>query len=319
MEPGRRRPARSRAVTARRRLPSRRRNSNARGFLDGARVYLSGPMDFVASREDEMKHGWRTRVGTFLRERGCVVFDPWQKPAVRSIHEYGHEGLDTPKVRDLWTFDDTPSAARARAKLTGKFWETLHIDLRMVDTSDFTIAYCPTSTYSVGTPHEIALSRQQRKPVLLVSPPIEFPALADLQRHLTDKGDRAGLTLLEQLENQVPIKPNPKGTPSLWYMPLVGGESFFDGFGFEQFRRRYKWPKDGPLDLRERTHEPKRPLLAFLDRLVKQLPRKWDSARDDYVRNDDWLLWDLEPADAGAEVTGPHSSSKRASRVTKSR
>jgi hypothetical protein len=30
-------------------------------LLDGARVYLSGPMDFVASREQEMKHGWRSR------------------------------------------------------------------------------------------------------------------------------------------------------------------------------------------------------------------------------------------------------------------
>ncbi len=31
-----------------------------------------------------------------------------------------------------------------------EFWETLHIDLRMVDTSDFTIAYVPTNIYSVG-------------------------------------------------------------------------------------------------------------------------------------------------------------------------
>ncbi len=32
-------------------------------LLRGAPVYLSGPMDFVASRETEKKYGRRTRVG----------------------------------------------------------------------------------------------------------------------------------------------------------------------------------------------------------------------------------------------------------------
>ena len=64
-------------------------------------------MDFVASREEEMKNGWRTRVGAFLRARGCIVFDPWQKPAVRGLQEYGREGVDTAKARDAWTFEDS--------------------------------------------------------------------------------------------------------------------------------------------------------------------------------------------------------------------
>lgn len=283
------------------------------GLLDGARVYLSGPMDFVASREEEMKNGWRTRVGAFLRERGCVVFDPWQKPGVRGLQEYGREGVDTAKAREDWTFEDSRKGAKTRSTLTGKFWETLHIDLRMVDTSDFTIAYCPTNIYSVGTPHEIALCRQQRKPVLFVSPPVEFPALEELRAHLTKRSDAAALKLLTDLENQVPIKPNPKGIPSLWYMPLVGGESFFDGFGFDDFRPDYKWASDGPLDQREKKHRPKRPLLKFLDGLARALPQKWDAKRDDYVRNDDWLLWDLHREDGGAEVAGPHGESGAAS------
>jgi hypothetical protein len=282
------------------------RGSPTRSLLKGARVYLSGPMDFVASREEEMKNGWRTRIGAFLRARGCIVFDPWQKPAVRGLQEYGREGVDTGKARDAWTFEDSRWGASTRSGLTGKFWETLHIDLRMVDTSDFTIAYCPTNIYSVGTPHEIALCRQQRKPVLFVSPPVEFPALDALRRHMSRKKDRRGLKLLTDLERQVPIKPNPKGIPSLWYMPLVGGESFFDGFGFDSFRSKYRWPDDGPLDRREKKHKPKRPLLPFLDELARKLPRKWDPRHKNYVRNDDWLLWDLAPDDAGAEVTGPH-------------
>ena len=146
----------------------------------------------------------------------------------------------------------------------------------MVDTSDFTIAYCPTNIYSVGTPHEIALCRQQRKPVLFVSPPVEFPALDALRAHLAGRRTVERLKLLTELEHQVPIKPNPKGIPSLWYMPLVGGESFFDGFGFDNFRSKYRWPDDGPLDRREKKHKPKRPLLPFLDELARKLPRKWD-------------------------------------------
>ena len=277
-----------------------------RTLLEGTRVYLSGPMDFVASRQEEMKYGWRTRVGAFLRARGCIVFDPWQKPAVRGLQEYGREGLDTARIRKAWTFEDSRAGAKERAKLTDKFWETLHIDLRMVDTSDFTIAYCPTNLYSVGTPHEIALCRQQRKPVLFVSPPVEFPKLDDLRNHLTQKRDRKALRLLEDLEQQVPIKPNPRGIPSLWYMPLVGGENFFDGFGFEDFRTTHRWPSDGPLDKREQKQKPQRPLLAFLEGLAHTLPKKWDTRRNDYVRNDDWLLWDLHGEARGGEVTGAH-------------
>src|SRR5262245_35102990 len=232
-------------------MTKEKRGSRPRGLLAGARVYLSGPMDFVASREEEMRHGWRTRVGAFLRANGCVVFDPWHKPAVRGLQEYGREGLDTARARSAWTFEDGPSGAKTRSRLTAKFWETLHIDLRMVDTSDFTIAYCPTNLYSVGTPHEIALCRQQRKPVLFVSPPVEFPALDELRGHLSRKKDGRGIEILAAVENPVPIKPNPGGLPSPWYMPLVGGERFFDGFGFDEFRETYRWTAEGPLDARE--------------------------------------------------------------------
>jgi hypothetical protein len=277
------------------------RRRPARGLLDGARVYLSGPMDFVADREYEMKYGWRSRIGTILRSVGCVVFDPWQKPEVRGLNEYGREGVDTTRIREAWVFHDGARGAKARAKLTGKFWETLHIDLRMVDTSDFVIAYCPTNVYSVGTPHEIALARLQRKPVLFVSPSVEFPAHDALKAHLAR--DREGLRLLADLEKELPIKPNEPGIPSLWYMPLVGGENFFDGFGFTaRLLRKHRWPP-GPLDARERKRKPVRPLLPFLESLTRSLPKKWDNRLKRFVKNDDWLLWDLQPSGRGARIT----------------
>src|SRR5476649_85759 len=111
----------------------------------------------------------------------------------------------------------------------------------MVDTSDFTIAYVPTNIYSVGTVHEIVLARLQRKPVLFVSPPVTFPALEELREHLRARQDERALDLLARLALEVPIKPNERGIPSLWYMPLVGSGNFFDGFGFAEYREKFGW------------------------------------------------------------------------------
>lgn len=260
-------------------------------LLQGARVYLSGPMDFVASRQAEEKLGWRNRVGAFLSSLGAVVFDPWHKPNVRGLHEYGREGIATMQTRAQWSFADTLEGAVARSRCSGRFWETLHIDLRMVDTCDFIVAYCPTNIYSVGTVHEIALCRQQRKPVLFVSPPVSFPALAELRNHL--KQDPIGSGYLERLVSEVPLKENPEGVPSLWYMPLVGPDRFFDGFGFQRYVDRFRWGRI-PLDEREAAYRMRRPLLPFLERLSRKLPKKWDNKSKEYERDDDWILWELE-------------------------
>jgi hypothetical protein len=277
-------------------------------LLDGGRVYLSGPMDFVASRADEKRYGWRNRVGEFLRELGVTVFDPWFKPEVRGFHEYGREGETTTDDRNRWTFEKSESGAAARAYCRERFWQTLHIDLRMVDTSDFTISYCPTNIYSVGTPHEIILCRQQQKPVLFVSPHVEFPAVDELRGHLESNGDEVALELLERVEAEVPIRPNPSAIPSLWYMPLISGEHFFDGFGFDRYRETFNW-EDIPLDDHEAAHPPVNPLLPFLESLNEVLPKKWDRATSRYVPDDDWLLWDLRRTDAsGALLQDVHSN-----------
>jgi hypothetical protein len=269
------------------------RRSQEKDYLKGARVYLSGPMDFVASREEEKKNGWRVRVKQFLQSYGATVFDPWEKPKVRGLHEYGKEDVVSIKAREKWTFEEGNEGARIRAECAQNFYETMHIDLRMVDISDFIIAYCPTNIYSVGTPHEIIIARQQHKPVLFVSSPVIFPTFEALKSHLEDKGDRNGLELLKELEKQVPIKPNPKGIPSLWYMPLIGGDNFFDGFGFCEFKKKYKWT-DSPSDRSEKQSTPKRPLLKFLDSLNRKLPHRWNPHLNRFEQDDDWLLLDIE-------------------------
>ena len=255
--------------------------------LRGARVYLSGPMDFVASRAAEKKFGWRNRVGDFIRSFEGIVFDPWFKPAVRGLHQYGLEDLNTLDAREHWTFEQGEKADETRANIADKFWETLHIDLRMVDTSDFTVAYCTTNIYSVGTAHEIILARQQWKPVLFVSPPVNFPTLDKLREHLKD--DSAGLALLDKLATEVPIKPNPRAIPSMWYMPLIGANSFFDGFGFAPYLKKFGW-QPIPIDEQEAAHPPQNPLLPFLEKLATEVPKRWDNKLKRYVANDEWLL-----------------------------
>jgi len=258
-------------------------------FLQNARVYLSGPMDFVASRDEEKKNGWRVRVKQFMQSYGATVFDPWEKPKVRGFHEYGKEDIVSIKTREKWTFEEGAKGAKIRAECAHNFGETMHVDLRMVDISDFVIAYCPTNIYSVGTPHEIITARNQHKPVLFVSTSVVFPALEELKDHFEKSKDKKGMHLLKQLENQVPIKPNIKATPSLWYMPLIGGDNFFDGFGFCDFKHRFKWP-ESPSDENEKHNPPQRPLLNFLKNLNEKLPKRWNLYKDDFEQDDDWLL-----------------------------
>jgi hypothetical protein len=270
------------------------------GLLRDARVYLSGPMDFVASRAAEKATGWRTRIGEFLRELGVTVFDPWEKPEVRGLHDYGREGEGTTDVRAGWTYEQGENGAAARAHIAESFWPALHIDLRMVDTSDFIVCYCPTNIYSVGTPHEVILARQERKPVLFVSPYVSFATLQPLKQHLAS--DEVGKSLLDQLIAEVPIKENTNASPSLWYMPLVGGEHFFDGFGFNKYRDEFRWTEI-TLDKNEEQQPPKKPLLPFLKSLNRELPPKWNRGAKKFAPNDDWILWDLRKHKVGASVT----------------
>lgn len=269
-------------------------------------MYLSGPMDFVASRDVEKQFGWRNRVSEFLQVMGVTVFDPWFKPEVRGLHEYGREDQKSgDRIRTRWTYAGGRKGAEARSWCAKQFWETLHIDLRMVDTSDFTISYCPTNIYSVGTPHEIIMATLQHKPVLFVSPPIVFPALHELREHL--KNDARGAALLKRLQSEIPIKENPRAIPSLWYIPLVGGENFFDGFGFARYRERFKWTEEIPIDRHEKLYPPKRPLLPFVEKLNHRLPKKWDSKLNKFVPDDDWLLWEFNTE----KIRGKHVKSVR--------
>jgi hypothetical protein len=262
-----------------------------KNVLSDARVYLSGPMDFVASRAEEKQKGWRNRVGQFLQKFGTTVFDPWNKPDVVGMRHYGKEDEFSTEKRYKWSFENSKEGDLCRAELCEEFWATLQIDLRMVDTSDFLVSYCPTNVYSVGTVHEIVMARLQNKPVLFVSPPVYFQSLDDLKKHLESNQDKEGQKLLEDLITEAPLKQNPESLPSMWYMALIDGHYFFDGFGFKYFLKEFNW-EFGELDEREERFPPKRPLLPYLKELNKKIPLKYDYEQKQYVENADWLIFD---------------------------
>lgn len=261
--------------------------------LSGSTVYLSGPMDFVASRAEEKEFGWRNRVGQFLKRYGVTVYDPWNKPPVAGLAHYGKEDEFSTNKRNDWTFEDSPAGNRTRAELCAEFWPTLHIDLRMTDTADFLVAFCPTNIYSVGTVHEIVMARLQHKPVLFVSPPVTFPVYDQLEEHLKKSGDKAGLAMLGELAAQAPLRPNPGAMPSMWYMALIDGHYFFDGFGFKKYMKEFGW-KPGALDAHEEEFPPKRPLLPYLEKLNRALPKRYDLGRGQDVDNTEWLIFDVD-------------------------
>ncbi len=190
-------------------------------ILKGTRAYLSGPMDFVGSRVVEKYLGWRSIITPILKALGVFVLDPWNKPVIRGHKQYGQEGIESSKEeygQDFWTNDNT------RARFETDFWATVHIDLRMTDLADFVIAFAPTNIYSVGTVHEIVTARRQHKPVLLISPPVKYEFFPEIDA--LDETAKKALRFYG-------LKENPAGIPSQWYGNIVGGNNFFDGFGWE--------------------------------------------------------------------------------------
>jgi hypothetical protein len=46
---------------------------------------------------------------------------------------------------------------------------------------------------------------------------------------------------------------------------------------------------------------------SSLSRRLEGLPQKWDNKRKAYVRNDDWLLWNIQPS---GMVEEPHKAKR---------
>jgi hypothetical protein len=60
----------------------------------------------------------------------------WRREEIRLAQlSEGVENADTINARKKWTFEQSQGGDEGRARCAEQLWSTLHIDLRMVDTS----------------------------------------------------------------------------------------------------------------------------------------------------------------------------------------
>ena len=122
-------------------------------LLSGHQVYLVGPMDNV----EDNGVVWRRDITPFLRKMNVGVLDPTDKAC-----DYGYEDYRTKEklagLRELGEFDEICKIAKG----------IVRTDLRMVDRSDFVLAYIDTDVFMCGSFIEIAHAANQRKPIVIM-------------------------------------------------------------------------------------------------------------------------------------------------------
>jgi len=128
---------------------------SVKGKLTNHRVYLAGPIDHA---EDDGV-GWRQRITPFLKKMGLTILDPTDKPTSQCrFNEVGQEKENIKKLIELKRWDELREISK----------EVVLIDLRMVEVSDFLIAYIDPDIHLCGTYDEVFESLRHRKPTRLV-------------------------------------------------------------------------------------------------------------------------------------------------------
>jgi len=126
--------------------------TNYNGRLSGMSVYLAGPMDRVPDGGTV----WREQIKPALRKLGVHVYCPCDKPkGLISETLDNRRHLDELQRNGYWD------------ELTDIVRKIRHVDLRLVDKSDFIIGYVPSNLVMCGTIEEIVTANRQKKPCLL--------------------------------------------------------------------------------------------------------------------------------------------------------
>ena len=123
--------------------------------LWGMRCYLCGSMDKAEDRGE----GWRSRITPFLERMGVVVLNPCDKPIKTGI-----EDKESTERRKQYIRDEDYESFAKEMKLIR------HVDLRLVDLSDFIIVNLDINIPACGTYEELFLANKQLMPVLLRVP-----------------------------------------------------------------------------------------------------------------------------------------------------
>jgi len=126
--------------------------------LNGLRCYLAGPIDYA----DDDGVGWRNRATAWLAQKGVQVMDPCNKPVVASISSEYKE-IEEEKIR-LMTLKEEGKWD----ELTALMKPIAHVDLRMLDRSDFVLVYINMNEKPFGTIWELKTALDQKKPTLVM-------------------------------------------------------------------------------------------------------------------------------------------------------
>jgi len=123
--------------------------------LRGSTCYLIGPITFA--KDDGVE--WRQDVTRRCESLGITCLDPTNKP-----QGLGQEvGIEKHTVK-MWKESGQYDKVRDFVK------KYRRVDLRMIDLSDFVIAYIDTNIFMFGSVDEIVTAERQCKPVLCVLP-----------------------------------------------------------------------------------------------------------------------------------------------------
>ena len=130
--------------------------------LKFSKAYLVGPMDRCVDKKQSKQ--WRIDLSEWLIEKiGVIPLDPYNKP-LHSIHTREFENEEHVELRK----NAIQNLRRQSAKDLMK--PIVSIDLRMVDHSDFLIAYLDIDSSICGTFDEMFTATDQNKPVIVMCP-----------------------------------------------------------------------------------------------------------------------------------------------------
>jgi hypothetical protein len=121
--------------------------------LKNMRCYLAGAIE----KDSYGGMAWRAKVKQDLRDLSIHWLDPCDKPTTAGI-----ENSDTGKTLKIKRADLDGAGVRALVK------PIRHVDLRMVDVSDFIIARIEPDVPTFGTHEEVYRAIDQNKPTLIL-------------------------------------------------------------------------------------------------------------------------------------------------------
>ena len=121
--------------------------------LRNAKAYLAGPIQYI----DDSGVMWREQAIKLLKVMGIKVFNPINKPKPY-MSEIKEECIKVQEYLNKGKFEEGHRFVKDKI---------VHVDLRMVDLSDFLIVYINPNVHTCGTYHELFHAWEQKKPVLI--------------------------------------------------------------------------------------------------------------------------------------------------------